>query len=72
MTLTIELTPEEEAALQAQAQAAGIDVQDLIHAALPLPANQVLSLARMTALASESALSQIWDTAEEDAAWAHL
>jgi hypothetical protein len=28
--------------------------------------------ARLTALASERALSKIWDTPEEDAAWAHL
>jgi hypothetical protein len=72
VTLTIELTPEQEAALQA----AGIDateyVQDLIDAALPLPAPPVLPLARLTALASERALSRIWDTPEEDAAWAHL
>jgi len=76
MTPIIELTPEQDAVLQAQATATGIDaaeyVQDLIHAALPLPANPVLPLARLTALASESVLSQIWDTPEEDAAWAHL
>jgi hypothetical protein len=75
MTLTIELTPEQEAALQAQATAAGMEASEYARLLLasdlvnePLPTTD----ARQCALASEHTLSQIWDTAEEDAAWAHL
>ena len=69
MTLELPLTPEQERRLQNDADAVGLSPTEYVLRRLFADEED---LGLLTALASENALSGIWDTPEEDEAWQHL
>ena len=84
MTLTIELDPEIEAAVEADAKRRGRSREEMAAEAVrivympsALTGDQVLltlaapDAVERLALAGEG-MRHVWDTPEEDAAWAHL
>ncbi len=72
MTITLDLTPEAEARILAQAQAKGIAVEEFVQAIVEsamLPEERHVP---ETAFLSESALAKDWLGPEEDRAWQDL
>lgn len=76
MTVTLEIDPQVEEIARETAQAQGIALEDYLPVLLAQAVQedrwQENSLGRLTMLAAEPVLSRLWDTPEEDAAWAYL
>lgn len=74
MTLTITLAPEVERALLETAQQQGQTPEETAAAALHsvLLSEERPTFSDTAFLAGAEAIRHLWDTPEEDAAWAHL
>lgn len=80
MTIVLKLTPEIERIARTRAAAQGVSLDDYLPPVIADVMQQQEwadppreeALRRLTMLAAEPALSRIWDTPEEDAAWKHL
>lgn len=76
MTVILELAPEVEQIVKAQAQAKGISLEEYLPDLLAQAAQEKEwkedSASQMTIMGMESTLRRLWDTPEEDAAWAYL
>ncbi len=69
MTLTLELTPDQDRRIRAIAARLGLTPAEYALRQL-LPEEHLLGV--LTAIASEDALTTIWDTPAEEEAWRHL
>ena len=74
MSLLIELDEDVEKQVVREAERRGRKPSELVAewVSQGLSGSQEISLARLTALASEPTLKKLWDTPEEDEAWRHL
>lgn len=68
----LELPPDTEARLREQASRHGSDVNDYLREILSAAENDRFAFTEEAFAASAESTRHVWDTPEEDAAWAHL
>jgi len=76
MSITMELPPEIEQLAKAKAEARGVSLEEYLPNLLAKAVQEEDwkedTASQMTIMGMESTLRRLWDTLEEDAAWAYL
>ena len=76
MSITMELAPEVEQLAKAKAEAHGVSLEQFLPSIIAQALQQEVwdeeDASTATILGSLSTMHRIWDTPEEDAAWAYL
>ncbi len=76
MSITMELPPEIEQLAKAKAEARGVSLEEYLPNLLAQAVQEEDwkedTASQMTIMGMESTLRRLWDTPEEDAAWAYL